>query len=80
MPDGKLFVEILHGPEEKRFVVRAFNEELKLRVLVGDAQRGRGCLAIEDFAAAPVELLAETFTPELFEPECEFPQRLRIRE
>src|SRR5437867_661125 len=49
-------------------------------MLVRHAERCRRRLAVVDFAAPPVHLFAEAFAPELLEPKCKFPQRLRIRE
>ena len=49
-------------------------------MLIGYTERRRWRLAVIDFAASPVELLAQAFSPELFEPEREFPERLRVGE
>src|SRR5262249_44212095 len=72
------FPEFLHGPEHERLVVWALDEQLQLRMLIGNAQRCGRRLAVKHFAVATIELLAETFAPELLKPESELPQRLRV--
>src|SRR5207237_4418034 len=42
-------------------------------------KRRGGRLAIINFAPATVELLAQAFAPQLFEPERKFPELLRVR-
>src|SRR6185295_12702754 len=74
MRDLECFLELAHGPEEERFIVRALDEELQLRVLVGNAESCRRRLSIEDLAFLAVISLAQAFSPQLFEPECEFPK------
>src|SRR5690242_20369343 len=72
--------ELIHIPKQERLVAGTFNEELQLRMLVGDAQSCRRCLAIIDFVSATVDFLSQTFAPQLLEPKRKFPERLRIRE
>src|SRR5262245_43313532 len=80
MLDRQTIPEFFHIPEQECLVVRPFNKQLKLGVLVRYTQCGRWRLAVVDVAASPVQLFAQAFSPELFEPEREFPQRLRVWE
>src|SRR5688572_13049335 len=80
MLDGKVILEVAHGPKDKRFIVWAFDEELKLRMLIGDAKRCGRRLPIINFAPSSIDLLSKAFTSQLLEPERKLPERLRVRE
>ena len=47
-------------------------------MLIRYAERRGRRLAVIDLTIAAIHFLAETFSPKLFKPECEFPQRLRV--
>src|SRR6516164_6430814 len=80
MFDRKGVPEFLHAPKQECLVVRAFDEELQLRMLICDAECGRRSLPVIDFVAAAIDLFAQAFPPELLELESKLPKRLRIRE
>src|SRR5688572_13825041 len=48
-------------------------------MLVGHSQSGGRSLAAVDLVPPPVEFFPQALSPELLEPECEFPERLGIR-
>src|SRR5215471_19361157 len=79
MLDRKRVPEFLLIPKQECLVVRTFDEELQLRMLICDAECGSRRLPVIDFVATAIDLFAQAFTPELLEPECKLPKRLRIR-
>ena len=78
MRNGQSFAELTNAPEQERLVVGALDEKLQLGVLIRDAERGCRCLPEMHFAASAIEFLSEALSPQLFEPEGELPQGLRV--
>ena len=72
-------VEALDGPEGEHLVVRPFNVQLHLRMLVGRAQGGHRRLPGMHGLALAVLRLAQRFRPQLPEPEGGAPQMIRVR-